>query len=441
MPNRRFYLGFIYALAGGSLLGVAFAISEMPKLTPWLLFAVAFAGLDLLSVEVNDRWTMSSGVMVLFTAGVVFAIEGSALLGMALMAATGPFVPADFKRRRVFQPAANFGQMVVSAFAAGAVLELTLRTVDAEGLVGRGGFLKLAAVGALAAFVYTVVNIGLVRAAVRFVYGKRNLLPWSGMSLLFGSQLLMGLVGGLLGGVLFLTDNAVLPLVLAVFVIGHLAFASYSQLREAHESTLRGVVKTLEARDLYTRGHTERVAVFCQVIGEQLGFSGTQLERMRWAALIHDVGKLAVPGEIMRKDGRLSDEEYRLFRFSSHKVDDLLSEVDFLRPMVEVTSGCHPRLPDEDFGQHGHTHSSKPTLEQMVLAVADAFEALTSSRSFRMAFSHRAALAILRKDDSPLMNGDIIDALEVGLEMRGERYGAPDLVREELQDAEAVSRG
>ena len=441
MPNKRFYLGLIYALAGGSLLGVAFAVSEIPNLTTWVLFAVAFAGLELVSVEVNDRWTMSSGVMVLFTAGVVFAIDGSALLGMALMTAGGPFVLADFKERRVFQPAANFGQMVVSGVAAGAVLELALRSLDATKLGGPGGFFQVAAAGSLAAFVYTVVNIGLVRAAVRFVYGRRNLLPWSGMGLLFGSQLLMGLVGGLLGGVLYLTDNAVLPLVLGVFVIGHLAFASYSQLREAHESTLKGVVKTLEARDLYTRGHTERVAVFCQVIGEQLGFSGTQLERMRWAALIHDVGKLAVPGEIMRKDGRLSDEEYRLFRTSSHKVDDLLSTVDFLRPMVEIASGSHPRLANEDFGQRGHRHSATPDLEQMVLAVADAFEALTSSRSFRMAFSHRAALAILHKDDHALMNGDIIDALAAGLEARGEIYGAPDLVREELPEAEAVSFG
>ncbi len=441
MSKKRFYLGLVFSLAGASLLAVAAVASSVPNWAVWVVFSIAFAGLELNSVEVNDRMWMSSSAMVLFTAGVVFAIDGAALLAMVLMAATGPFVPADFRKRRVFQPVANFGQLVVSAFAAGVVLELMLSNWDSASLAAPGGFFRVAAAGSVGAFVYTVVNIGLVRVAVRFVYGNRNLVPWSSMGLLFGSQLLMGLVGGLLGGVLYLTDNAVLPLVLGVFVIGHMTFYSYSKLREAHESTLRGVVKTLEARDLYTRGHTERVAMFCQLIGERLGFSGTQLERMRWAALIHDVGKLAVPGEIMHKDGRLSDDEYRLFRQKSHSVDDLLSEVDFLNPMVEIASGSHSRLPEEDFGQRGHSHTAAPNLEQMVLAVADAFEALTSSRSFRMAFSQSAALAMLRKDEMALINDDIIDALEAAVTERGERYGAPDLTREELQDAEAVTRG
>jgi hypothetical protein len=173
-----------------------------------------------------------------------------------------------------------------------------------------------------------------------------------GLWLLFGSQILMGLLGGMLGAVFeFAGNESLLLLILIVYVVGHTVFTSYSVLRVAHESTLRGFVKTLETRDLYTRGHTERVAYFSQLIGQQLGFTGTQLEHMRWAALIHDMGKLAIPIELMQKQGKLTDDEYRRLRTATHKVDDLLSEVDFLRPMVEVCSGAHPRLPNEDFGQ------------------------------------------------------------------------------------------
>ena len=112
--------------------------------------------------------------------------------------------------------------------------------------------------------------------------------------------------------IVFVPEPAVTPLILVVYLIGHLSLSSSAQLREAHEATLRGFVKALEAKDLYTRGHTERVAYFAQLTGQELCFSGTQLERLRWAALIHDVGKLAVPGELIRKKGRLTADEYSI---------------------------------------------------------------------------------------------------------------------------------
>ena len=103
-------------------------------------------------------------------------------------------------------------------------------------------------------------------------------------------------------------------MIFAVFIVGHMTFASYAQLREAQESTLRGFVKALEAKDLYTRGHTERVAYFTEMIAREMGFSGTKLARLRWAALIHDVGKLAVPRDLIRKRARLTDDEYAQMR-------------------------------------------------------------------------------------------------------------------------------
>src|SRR5690606_20357038 len=105
------------------------------------------------------------------------------------------------------------------------------------------------------------INLMMVRGAVKTVYGPRNLLPWSGIHLLFSSQVVMGLLGGLLGAALVIVErDAVVVLILVVYLIAHLSLSSYSQLREAHQAALRGFVKALEARDLYTRGHTERVA-------------------------------------------------------------------------------------------------------------------------------------------------------------------------------------
>lgn len=408
----------------------------------WLLFAAAYFTLSFRSVEVNDRMFASSTPMVVLTAGMVFAAKDQApLFALAAMAAFGAFDKGVIKNRKVFLPAFNFGQLIISATAAAAVLELLIPDFgeifsDGSLDVGTPETLRIVFAAAIGALVYSLVNTLAVSLGARIVYGSRSLVPWSKMGQLLLSQIAMGALGGLLG-IVVMDRTLTIPLVLAVFVIGHLVFTSYAKLREAHESTLKGFILALEARDLYTRGHTERVAYFCRVIGEQLAFTGTQLERMRWAAIIHDMGKLAVPVEIMEKRGRLTDTEYRTLRRATHRVDDLLSEVDFLRPMVVICSGSHPRLAGEDFGQVGHKHSTNPTLEQKVLAVADAFDAMTSTRGYRMALSHSRALVILGDDPHPLFDDDVVAALEFGLTAIGETYGPPEIRLDEVSSEAA----
>jgi HD-GYP domain-containing protein (c-di-GMP phosphodiesterase class II) len=427
LTRRRMLLAACYATAGVAVLVVAVINEPFPKAASWLFFAVAFVLLEFYSVEVNDRLFQSSSVMVALTAGVVFVLEGgSAMLGMATMAALGPLVPADLRERRWFQPLANFGQLTISAGAAGYVLDLVLDEVGPTDLA------LILAGGVLASLVYAVVNSQLVRLAVRVVYGSRDFVPWSRMTLLVTSLLSMGTIGAFLGVTIVEAKDAVLPLILAVYLIGHLSLSSHGQLREAHEATLRGFVKALEAKDLYTRGHTERVAYFAQLAGRELSFSGTQLERLRWAALIHDVGKLAVPAELIRKKGRLSDEEYEEMQSHAHLVEEILAEVEFLHPMVEIASAHHSNYDGSGYGGSGHQHGRRPSLESCILAVADAFDAMTSTRSYRMALSQQFAFEELRRNAGTQFHPDVIDALENGLTRVGETYGSQHVDDDEL---------
>ena len=193
-----------------------------------------------------------------------------------------------------------------------------------------------------------------------------------------------------------------------------------------------GFVKALEAKDLYTRGHTERVAYFAQLIGQELRFSGTQLERLRWAALIHDVGKLAVPAELIRKKGRLTDDEYAEMKGHAHLVEEILAEVDFLEPMVEIASGHHSNYDGTGYGGSGHREGQQPSLESSILAAADAFDAMTSTRSYRMALTQAFALAELRTNAGAQFDPFVIDALEAALNRVGETYGSRFIDNEEL---------
>ncbi|MGQ0849188.1 MAG: HD-GYP domain-containing protein [Actinomycetota bacterium] len=431
LARRRVMLAAAYATAGFVLLlALVLFDGRFPSFWRWLLFAAAFFVLEFNSVEVNDRLFQSSSVMVALTGGVVFALEGtSAALGMATMAALGPLVAQDLREKRWFQPLANFGQLTLAAGAAGLVLDALLADV---GFATRNDLARIALAGVMASAVYTLINWQLVALAVRMVYRTRDVVPWSRMGMVLTSLLAMGIVGGLLGATMVLAEPAVTPLILIVYLIGHLSLSSFSQLREAHEGTLRGFVKALEAKDLYTRGHTERVAYFAQLIGKEFSFSGTQLERMRWAALIHDVGKLAVPAELIRKKGRLTPDEYDDMQNHAHLVEDILAEVEFLEPMVEIASGHHSNFDGTGYGGRGHREGYRPSLESCILAVADSFDAMTSTRSYRMALTQSYALSELRTNSGSQFHPDVIDALERGLAKVGETYGSHDVDDEEL---------
>jgi HD-GYP domain-containing protein (c-di-GMP phosphodiesterase class II) len=243
----------------------------------------------------------------------------------------------------------------------------------------------------------------------------------------------MGFLGGMLGATYLIIGTAALPLIAVVFFVGYLAFESYARLREAQESTIRGFIKALEAKDLYTRGHTERVARFAEMIGKQMGYDGTQLERLRWAALIHDVGKLAVPRELIRKRARLTEEEYQLMQLHVHFVEDLLDDVDFLKPMIEIASNHHAHYDGNGYHGAGHEHGDTPSKEACILAVADTFDAITSTRSYRVALTQPFAYAELRRHAGSQFDPEVVEAFIAGMEKSGHRYGSTI----ELTDAEA----
>lgn len=444
--QRRLKIAVPYFVVGLVVLTASLALADLPQMAIWALFTGLYVALELFAVEVNDRLVQSSSIMVSMTAGVIFALDpnGSATAGMALMAALGPFVIDDFKHRRWFQPVANFGQQVIASAAAGLILDLGLGNV-AEPTVQTLFIVALFA--AAASLTMTAIQNALIRKAVQTVYPYDRLEPWSHLGTLFSAQFVMGLLGGLIGGAFVITArSAILVLVIGVYGIGHMSLYAFSQLRVSHHSAIKGFVKTLEAKDMYTRGHTERVAYFAEMIGEEYGFGGTEIEEIKWAALIHDLGKLAVPTELIRKRGRLDAEEYGQMKQHAHLVEEILAEVDFLQPMVEIASGHHSHYDGSGYGGRGHIAGETPSLASCIVAVADAFDAMTSARSYRMALSQQYALSELRKHSGAQFHPEVVDAFERALENSGRRWGAPHVNDEEMarrlaEDPELMLRG
>ncbi len=138
---------------------------------------------------------------------------------------------------------------------------------------------------------------------------------------------------GVFLGALYLDYGAVVvPLLVVPILVARQTFASYLALKESQEAAVRTLIGALEAKDPYTAGHAERVAGYAEYIGEELGMSPSRLERLRFAALMHDVGKLVVPNHLLNKKGKLTAEEFGQVRLHEEVSVEILTRIDFLAP-------------------------------------------------------------------------------------------------------------
>lgn len=165
--------------------------------------------------------------------------------------------------------------------------------------------------------------------------------------------------------------------------------------RGAREQTLRALTAAVEAKDPYTRAHSERVARAAVMIAREVGRSQRRIEQVRYAGLLHDLGKLAVPTSVLRKDRGLTAGEQTYVARHPGCGADLIADVEFLRPACDGIRHHHERI---DGGGYpvGLSGAEIPEIARIV-AIADAFDAMTSDRPYRAGRPIADAVAELRR--------------------------------------------
>lgn len=163
---------------------------------------------------------------------------------------------------------------------------------------------------------------------------------------------------------------------------GHGAVKADATGPAGSERVLESLARTVEVRDRHTQGHCRRVAKNARVLGRALGLSAEELDLLRWSALLHDIGKIAVPEYILMKNGRLSEGEYdEIRRHPSYGADLLVSVSQSYRPIADVVRAHHERWDGLGYPL-GYRASEIPQLAR-IIAIVDVFEALTSERPYR----------------------------------------------------------
>jgi len=411
MARRALLTGYCLTLAVSAAAAAAILARQgsWPALLPLLILGVLFAFAENVDSVMSAKGFSVSASPMLGMAAIVVFHDSAPLLGPLLVGLFDVFDFTHLRRGEWRKMAFNAGNFGLALLAAAATFQLF---APADPLPPAA--LVLLAIPTVLAF--STINLALVILVTWLATGNLDRRELR-VDLLGEAHVYpFALLGFFLGRLYLDVGPVVAPLFIAPILIARQTFGSYVALRESHEATLRMLIGALEAKDPYTAGHAERVARYAAYIGEELGLGATRLERLRLAALMHDVGKLVVPNHLLNKPGKLTPAEFAEVRRHEEVSVQILTSIDFLAPVAPSASSEAARFRPvaDERGQ---------PIEPHIVAVADAYDAMTSTRSYRKALPQAEAFRELRRHAGQQFHPGVVEALIAALRRRGEVHG------------------
>lgn len=398
----------VAATVFGAALITAVDLGREFELNPvWVLAPIFVA-----SVALPTR--LATGVML--TANMPVLIAAYLIGGWqvaVLVAATGAIW---IRRERFAQQVFNTSMWTIAAAVGGLVYGL-LGGEDATTWRGDDGLttpdLLIPVLVSIACVL--LANALLMLGILRLAEGLGALSVWRSMVVTSAVPYLAYGTFGLLMAVLWsIGGGFAAALVLIPLLVARWAFAQYAEQRQAYEATIRSLVQAVETKDHYTRGHSERVSRASVMIARVLGMRDDRVEALRYAGILHDVGKLGVPTRVLQKTGPLSDLEYAAIQLHPVRGTEMVRGIKFLEEAYAGILHHHERLDGRGYPS-GLKGEEIPEFAR-VIAVADAFDSMTSTRSYRGARRVAEALAELQVCAGTQFDPGMVAALVQALE-------------------------
>jgi putative two-component system response regulator len=183
--------------------------------------------------------------------------------------------------------------------------------------------------------------------------------------------------------------------------------ASLNDLQKAMQGIVHAMVLTIESRDPYTAGHQQRVTQLASALAQEMGLSEKEVEGVKMASLIHDIGKISIPAEILSKPGKLTEIEFSLVKTHAQAGYEILKDIEFSWPIAQIVLQHHERL--DGSGYPLGLKDKKILLEAKIIGVADVVEAMASHRPYRPGLGIEKALEEISQKKGILYSPEVSD--------------------------------
>ena len=447
----RIYIGVVLLAAVGAVVATPLLGPTLPAMTirgigflpatrvshPWVALIVLqalFLICDSARAPVTSRqtkWSPSSSA----------TLAAAVLLGPGAAGLVGAMSLLSVRRRLQAEERLFNGAMhALAGIAAGRVYLAIHGSVGLPRWQGAGDVYHVLLAFAIAAAVHVLANHGLLYGISRLNRSNpvlRTEMPESSLVLLLASDLGYASLGLVIAALWASMEGFAAVIVLVPLVVARWAMAQFAEEQRAYAATMNALCQAVETKDYYTRGHGDRVSRGAVMIARQISMNSARTDAIRFAGMLHDVGKLGVPTQVLQKTGPLTEDEFATIQLHPMRGLEIVREIGFLYEALNGIMHHHERIDGRGYpmGLAGH---EIPEFAR-VIAVADAFDSMTSTRSYREAKSIDQAIVELRKGAGtqfdPLIVQAFIAALaQVGWELPGPAGAPIDLATVTVQD-------
>ncbi len=445
------------AVAVGALSGPG-RVGERPALFALLVCSVIL--LDLITLDLFGRGRISPGSIPVIALAALFGPCGPVLAEAAVA------LVRLARRERPLKAAFNFGSLALTGAVAATVFEL-ISPVGDRGII---------VAGLVAGLAYYAVNALLVTAVWALDEGIEPLAAWRER---FAWSLPHHAIFGLAAGTMLVTEQRLGLSALLVFALpiaamwlaerqyvqrsrhsvatlrrGHDELAAANRrlrrllgdnqrmlgrMRRTHVSAIASLARTIEAKDHYTGGHTERVARMSLLLGEEFGFDEAQRAALEVGAVIHDIGKIGIADAILLKQDALDEQERLEMRRHPEISSYIVAELELPQIVKQVVRSHHERY--DGSGYPDRLRGEEIPLSARIVAVTDALDAMTTDRPYRTALSFGAALDEIEAGAGRQFCPRVVGALVASLIKRTDQWKALGLPVVEAGLDERLSAG
>jgi len=413
------YMGAVVIAAAGLLVrslvpgfagGAAFHFSPT-LLVLAVLFMVCDSTPTPLTSSRPSAWSPSSSATL--AAVVLLGPAGAALVGATSVISVRRGLHL---KQRVF----NGSMYAISAYAAG---EAYLALGGPVGLPGPASFPWIIWPFAVAAVVHVLVNHGVLWGILKLTpplpstQQRRGALGLN-LPLLLISDLGYATLGLLIAALWSVGLRPVgVVLVLVPMFVARWAMGQFAAQERAYAATMGALCQAVETKDFYTRGHSERVSRGSAMLAREVGMRPERVDAIRYAGMLHDVGKLGVPTKVLQKNGPLTEEELAAIQLHPMRGLEILREIGFLDEALAGIMHHHERMDGRGYPL-GLVGDEIPEFAR-VIAVADAFDSMTSNRSYRGARTVGEAVRELHRWAGTQFDPALVDAFVAALKREG----------------------
>lgn len=381
---------YIFSLTLLSLILFLFTLSKygLASFTTLLLWCILIIITDSLVIELPNGVGVSVGLAItiaaIFTSG-PFVGALTAACGVSFKIVKNNTGYSHIFNTPYYKTLFNASQLFISSSITGIVF------TTLGGTVGDQNFIFSLPPILFSLLCYVVLNSSFIAALLFIMSGESFFKLWfKNLKGLLPNTAGVGTIGVIIALAYISYGVGAVLLFFGPLLLSRYSYKLYVELRQTYMETINALNKSMDAKDAYTSGHATRVQKYAMMLGQAAKLSSKQLDNLKTASVLHDIGKIGIDDSILNKPGKLTDQEFSTIHKHPIIGYDILRNVDFLKDIAVIIKYHHERYDGK--GYPDQISGSEIPVESSIIAIADTFDAITSDRPYRKKLTKEFAL-------------------------------------------------